>query len=294
MWYKQLLMAGLLLGAVLGAPAVNAQANPEPSFWQVWQAYDAPVAGGIAARSWTWGPAQLTDVRLEPMEEAFGGQQLVQYFDKGSMELNERIADPTDRWRVVGGLLPLEMMTGRIKTGYNRAEQHSPARITMIGDPGQFPTYADVQPLYADSGPETALPGADQWATRMLQPDGSSTTYTHARNDPAAGLTGFDNGYFLPDVFVAFIHQRGIVARQEAPRDEQLYLPMHMFGRPITPAVWVQVQVGGVERPILFQVFERRVLTYNPANQPAYQVEMGNVGKHYVEWQSIPVLNPGE
>jgi hypothetical protein len=37
-------------------------------------------------------------------------------------------------------------------------------------------------------------------------------------------------------------------------------------------------KVGGVDRPILFQVFERRVLTYNPANEPAFRVEMGNVG----------------
>jgi hypothetical protein len=27
------------------------------------------------------------------------------------------------------------------------------------------------------------------------------------------------------------------------------------------------------------------VLTYNPTNPPAFQVEMGNVGRHYVEWR---------
>ena len=40
-----------------------------------------------------------------------------------------------------------------------------------------------------------------------------------------------------------------------------------------------------MERPILFQVFERRVLTYNPANDPAFRVEMGNVGQHYQQWR---------
>jgi hypothetical protein len=36
---------------------------------------------------------------------------------------------------------------------------------------------------------------------------------------------------------------------------------------------------------VLVQLFERRILTYNPANPPAFQVEMGNVGRHYVAWR---------
>ncbi len=33
------------------------------------------------------------------------------------------------------------------------------------------------------------------------------------------------------------------------------------------------------------QIYERRVLTYTPANPPQYQVEMGNVGQHYFMWR---------
>jgi hypothetical protein len=33
------------------------------------------------------------------------------------------------------------------------------------------------------------------------------------------------------------------------------------------------------------QIFERRVLTYNPANPSAWRVEMGNVGRHYLLWR---------
>jgi hypothetical protein len=43
------------------------------------------------------------------------------------------------------------------------------------------------------------------------------------------------------------------------------------LGKPVTGAYWVKVKVGGVERPVLFQVFERRVLTYNPANEAAFR-----------------------
>jgi hypothetical protein len=53
----------------------------------------------------------------------------------------------------------------------------------------------------------------------------------------------------------------------------------------VTGAFWVKTKVGGKEMPVLFQVFERRVLTYNPTNQPAFRVEMGNVGQHYQLWR---------
>ena len=36
---------------------------------------------------------------------------------------------------------------------------------------------------------------------------------------------------------------------------------------------------------MLIQAYERRVLTYNPANPPAFQVEMGNIGLHYYDWR---------
>jgi LPXTG-site transpeptidase (sortase) family protein len=43
--------------------------------------------------------------------------------------------------------------------------------------------------------------------------------------------------------------------------------------------------VAGEEKDVLVQLFERRVLTYTPSNQAAFQVEMGNVGRHYFTWR---------
>jgi hypothetical protein len=57
------------------------------------------------------------------------------------------------------------------------------------------------------------------------------------------------------------------------------------FGYPISEPYWAIVRVGGKELPVLFQAFERRLLTYNPANPPRWQVEMGNVGQHYFFWR---------
>ena len=45
------------------------------------------------------------------------------------------------------------------------------------------------------------------------------------------------------------------------------------------------MKVAGQQRTVLIQVFERRVLTYTAANQPAFQVEMGNIGQHYYRWR---------
>src|SRR5207248_2825743 len=44
-------------------------------------------------------------------------------------------------------------------------------------------------------------------------------------------------------------------------------------------------KIAGVYQDVLIQAFERRVLTYNPANSPAFQVEMGNIGLHYYDWR---------
>jgi hypothetical protein len=57
------------------------------------------------------------------------------------------------------------------------------------------------------------------------------------------------------------------------------------LGYPITEPYWIQARVSGQDQWLLLQAFQRRVLTYNAANAPAWQVEMGNVGRHYYDWR---------
>ena len=45
------------------------------------------------------------------------------------------------------------------------------------------------------------------------------------------------------------------------------------------------MMVGGQQQDVLVQAFERRVLTYTPANPDAFKVEMGNIGRHYFQWR---------
>ena len=58
-----------------------------------------------------------------------------------------------------------------------------------------------------------------------------------------------------------------------------------VVGEPLTEAYWTVVKVDGRPRGVLVQAFERRVLTYTPTNPPPFQVEMGNIGRHYFEWR---------
>jgi hypothetical protein len=64
-----------------------------------------------------------------------------------------------------------------------------------------------------------------------------------------------------------------------------LFDPLFVAGYPITEPYWIRIRVGGPERWALMQAFQRRVLTYSPANPPGWQVEMGNVGRHYYAWR---------
>ena len=64
--------------------------------------------------------------------------------------------------------------------------------------------------------------------------------------------------------------------------------PFFATGRPISEAYWATVSVGGAQTDVLIQCFERRCLTYTPSNAPEWQVESGNVGRHYYDWLYSP------
>ena len=65
-----------------------------------------------------------------------------------------------------------------------------------------------------------------------------------------------------------------------------MYAPWEaVAGLPITEPYWFVTTVGGQPAWVMAQLFERRVLTFTPSNAPEFQVEMGNVGRHYWEWR---------
>lgn len=291
------LLVVLLFGSVLAAvQPLAAQTAPDPGavFEALWAHYDRPVVEGRTNRSWTWGPAPLTPPTARmiwynfPVVMTTDSTITVQYWDKGVMEINDPQADPRSPWYVTGGRLPVELMFGHQEGSDGTSRSWRDSYLTAIGDPGGFPAYPDLQPLYQVPG---QINPADigKPVVAMFNPDQTvSYEFTDYVNDPETVLVQGENNHGVPHAFLEFQRQQGLVWQDNGFTQQQVYDPLYIFGLPVTPAVWAYAQVGGVERPILFQVFERRVLSYNPANPPAFQVEMGNVGAHYYSWFTDP------
>jgi hypothetical protein len=278
-----------LVGAVLLViqPALAAPQIGTAAFARVWDRQDRPVAEQVSDRSWTWGPAPISELTRENYAEAPEGQRAVQYFDKSRMEINDPTADPNATWYVTNGLLPIELMTGRMQVGNNQFEFRGPARVSAIGDPDNWPTYADLLPFYQSPG---AVNPSDlgKPATGFINTDLKVTGFNDYANDGATILVLGENNHGVAKAFVDFMNQDGLVSENGRYVRAQVYDPLFVFGLPVSGAYWVKTKVGGKELPILFQVFERRVLTYNPANPPRWRVEMGNVGQHYRVWRYGP------
>jgi hypothetical protein len=63
---------------------------------------------------------------------------------------------------------------------------------------------------------------------------------------------------------------------------------MHDLGLPMTDAFQATTVKNGEGRTISIQAFERTVLTYDPQNPPAWQVERGNIGADALRTLSLP------
>lgn len=273
----------------------NTSAAPilaDPAFSRVWERMDEPVVGGGVARSWFWGPEPVTGGRWERYIESPGNERLVQYLDKGRMEIIDPAGDSSASWYVTSGLLSRELISGRVQIGETRfLDTGAGAGVAVAGDPDNpFPTYADLNRVVDQGQPDRT----GDFATTVLLPDGASNR-ADAANDPLARLAyyvsytgpfGSPVGYNIPEAFWRFMNQSGeISVNGERQLASPLFDWLYVFGYPISDPVWVQVRVGGAMQWVLVQPFERRVLTYTPANASAWQVEMGNVGQHYYRWR---------
>jgi plastocyanin len=242
-------------------PPQGADRFASPAFRELWARTDATAAG----RTYVWGPAPASDGLQEAYREAPGGRRLVQYFDKGRMELNQ------PNGPVTAGLLAVELISGRQQDGDNTFVARQPARVTVAGDPDNpFPTYADLSRLQAR---ETNNTGAATPITKLFRTDGSFGTYAAATTNPLAATAGYDGtGHNLPRAFADF---------RNAPE----FGGLAAIGLAITEPVWAEVRVAGRAATVLMQAFERRVLTYTPSNPAGFQVEYGNIGQAYYRWR---------
>lgn len=201
----------------------------------------------------------------DPIQERYdsnpGGKRLVQYFDKGRMEIT--------KGEVTFGLLATDMVTGCVQVSDSKCVHRSPSKTPVAGDPnGLGPTYADIYDYRSTMLVATR--------NKIGQPinlffDTDHVLYTDRAPDPALPrLTDYDD---------VTGHN---VLRQFASYRDRVGFTTIGYARSEPAAAYFTV--GGVKRVVAFQVFERRVLTFTPDNPPDFQVEMGNIGQHYYAW----------
>lgn len=282
--YRLLLCLLLLATSLIAAIPAGAAPIGNDAFQRTWDRTDKPVAAFQVSRTWMWGPEANTGVMNEPYIESPGGQRSVQYFDKSRMEINNPSGDQNSIWYVTNGLLVRELISGAMAVGDNTYEQRRAAEINASGDPddANAPTYATFNGLL--NAPALALNAP---VTQRLDRNGNVT------DDPGlsgqnvtVGAVDDNTHHSIANVFWDFMNSSGTVWENGKFVNATLFQnPFFATGRPITEPYWVNVKVGGTPRDVLLQCFERRCLTYNPANADGWKVEAGNVGQHYYNWR---------
>lgn len=287
----RLAVVALVLSGILASlntvPTASAEDFASHDFRFVWDRTDKPIQDGRASRTYLWGPAPFTGAVWEPYEEAPGGKRLVQYFDKSRMEITNPNGNKLSPYYVTNGLIVKEMITGRVQVGDHAFQLRRPAQqgVAGDGDDTSGPTYNAL---------ESALDATDNEVGILVA--GSIDHDGNVRYD--VGNYGkryqVSNAYYEPATghniagpFWSFLNQSGTVyTGQGNIVNGRLFDPVfYATGLPITEAYWARVKVGGVVKDVLIQAFERRIMTFTPSNSPAFQVEMGNVGRHYYGWR---------
>lgn len=238
---------------------------------QLWWSVDGDVYTEEVVRSWLYGP-DVWALGPEPYVEAPAGQRSVYYLDKARIEVNPAAEEP-----LTSGLLVRDMIAGRAQVGDDQYIDLEPAQVPIAGDALEFnphaPTYASLASVASlEEGQNRVLPLAGDAIVMTLNSAGERGV--HSGLDGLAFYGGYDEtlGHNIALVFEEYFETLPVAWTQ-------------MVGLPLTEPYWIRTRVAGEEQWVLAQAFERRVLTYTPGNDPEWQVEMGNVGRHYYEWR---------
>jgi hypothetical protein len=263
-WCLFLLATVLVAASLLPVQQVASAPFASLAFEHVWAAQQ----GG---RLDLWGSSPLA-WRIEPYAEAPAGRRLVQYFDRGRMELQTRAG--SGQQSVTQGLLAWEMTTGQVALGDTLTEPLAPPVISIDGgelDPG-VPTYAGLSRV-------VQRPGQDRTATtepisEWIDADGnisSGAPPVPIRFAQYIAATGHN----LPQVTLELFSER--------PFDDVPWV--EVLGYPISEPYWALYRHDGVASPALIQVFQRRILVYTPDRPPEQQFTVPNTGRHYYRWR---------
>lgn len=259
--------------------------NLDPAFSKVWMRTDNPVQIGRVSRSWMWGD-KLNGfaLLLEPYEDTL---RLVQYHDKSRMEINNPNGDRSNLFFVTNGLLVKELTSGFMQVGNYKFIKRQPAEVPIAGDPvnPNAPTYASFRNVVSLNNDNRTQDFSGEPVKSAIDKNGNITRLNQPPSLVKQVYYEATLGHNIPDVFWQFINSRGVVFDNGIYQEDVVINWVYAMGYPISEPFWTRVFVGGVEKDVLVQLFERRVLTYTPTNPAGFQVEMGNVGLHYYQWR---------
>lgn len=294
------LCASLAAVAVLISAPAHAQVQfADPSFQATWARSDGPVASGAAKRPWVWGPVPGRSLS-EPFAGLPGGTHLVQYFDKGRMEINNPGGNRNDPFYVTNGRLAVELISGQMQIGPAAFENRGPAAINLASDADD-----PSAPTYQSFNGVSNIPGAPnerrktsqvgQVVRTALDRQGVSQPWPANHADYGVRIVHFEpaTGHNIPDVFWNYLNQQTTIIQATQVVTGPLFFPwFSVSGYPISEPYWSYVKVGGRYTDVLMQAFERRVLTFVPHLPSPFKVQMGNIGVHYYEWRYLQPAQP--
>jgi hypothetical protein len=294
------LCAGLAVVGVLRSTTALSQAQfANPQFQGMWSRTDGLVASGTVKRPWVWGPVPGRSV-AEPFAGLPGNSHLVQYFDKGRMEINDPNGDPDDPFYVTNGLLAVELISGQMQTGLSTFESRSPASINLASDADD-----PSAPTYLSFNGVANIPGAPnerrkqsqvgQVVRTAIDRQGVTQPWPQDHLDYGVKIAHFEEatGHNIPDIFWEYLNQQTQIVQEEQVVTGPLFFPWFaVTGYPISEPYWSYVKVSGKYTDVLIQAYERRVLTFVPHLPSPFKVQMGNIGQHYYEWRYLAQPGP--
>ncbi len=249
-------------------------AKLDPAAISRWRSADYEIWAGQAQRTWTWGPDVIA-IRQEAYEGIPGGVRTVYYFDKSRMEINDPQGDRTSPWFITNGLLVREMLAGQVQTGNTTTKPIPAPAIPVAGEAtnSNAITYATLGAVSSFSADQNKAP--DRTGSPII-----TTLNATGTIGQQSGLEGAARyGHYEPtlshniaDVFWKWLGTQ--------PVDW-----VYMVGYPLSEPYWTQAKVNGDDTWVLVQPFERRILTFVPTAPAGWQIESGNVGRHYFEWR---------
>lgn len=236
---------------------------------------------GVQGRALLWGAGPIESI-VEPFSGAPGNRRLVEYFERGRMEL--ATDDTESSAGVTVGLLVREMATGNVQVGFDAFVQGEPAAVPIFGSGDgtatERVTYADFA---ADARARDAdrTRGDDNSVTAWMTP-GGTVEERAAPELVALGRYDAETGHNIP----------AIVDRWLATAPLGALEPLEVLGHPISEPYWVESGKGpqGVS---LVQLYERRLVVYTPGLPEGERFSLANSGRHYYQWRYADGTNAG-